>query len=436
MKRLVLTSLLAAAVLLPASAQKQWTLGECIDYALEHNISVQQSALEKSQREVELDNARASRIPTISASGSQNFSFGRGLTADNTYANTNTTTTSFSLGAGVPVFKGMKINNTVAMRKLNLEAAEENLEKIKDDIRVSVAKAYVTVLYDQEIAAVAAQQVKIDSLQVHRLTEMAANGKASQAEVAQQKAALGQSRLSAVQANNNLSLAVLDLTQILELPSPEGFAVAKMDGDAQGVLPRPDEVFAQAVGIKPVVTVEQTKLDAAERNIKIAKADFFPTLSLNGGIGTNYYTSSGYSSKTFFEQLGNNFSQYVGLSLNIPILNGFAARNGVKSAKISYDNQRLQLDNAKKKLYKEIQQAYYNALAAESKFAKSEAAVESARESFSLTEAKYESGKATATEFEQAKNKLVSAQSDLAQARYEHIYMRKILDFYRGIELR
>jgi len=426
-----------AASLLPAAAQKQWSLSECIDYALEHNITVKQSALEVGQREIDLDNAKSSRLPGVSASGSQNFSFGRGLTADNTYANTNTTNTSLSIGASVPLFNGLKISNGIELSKVNLKAATADLEKIREDIKMAVAQAYVQILYDMEIAEVAAEQVRIDSLQVHRLEEMASIGKASTAEVAAQKASLGQSQLTAVQADNNLSLAVLDLTQLLELPSPEGFTVVKPgDGMLSIPLMTPDDIYAEAVGIKPVIRAEETRLEAADRNIKLAKGDYLPSLSLSGGLGTNYYTSSGYTSAKFFEQLGNNFSQYIGLSLNIPIFSRFSVRNGVKSAKITYDTQKLQLDNAKKSLYKDIQQAYYNALASDGKYNKSLSAVESAREAFSLTEAKYENGKANITEFDQSKTKYMSALSDLAQARYEYMYLRKILDFYRGVDLK
>lgn len=437
MKKTVLTALLATAALLPAAAQKQWTLGECIDYAVENNISIKQSVLEVRQREVDLESARGSRLPVISASGSENFSFGRGLTSENTYVNTNTTSTSLSLGLSMPLFRGLKLSNTVEARKLNLEAAEANLEKMKDDIRLAVAKAYVTILYNTEIAEVAASQVRIDSLQVYRLETMADVGKASAAEVAQQKASLAQSRLAAVQADNNLSLSVLDLVQLLELPSPKGFTVAKLDADdILSPLKYPEAIYSEAIMIKPAVKAEKTLLDMAQRNIRIARADFFPSLSLSGGIGSNYYTSNGRESARFFEQLGTNFSQYVGLSLNIPIFSGLSVRSGVKSAKISYEAQKLRLDNTCKQLYKEIQQAYYNALASGSKYEKSLSAVESAREAFTLVEAKYEEGKADITLFDQAKNNYMSALSDLAQARYENFYMRKILDFYSGIEMK
>ena len=153
------------------------------------------------------------------------------------------------------------------------------------------------------------------------------------------------------------------------------------------------------------------------------------------GIGTASASSSGYPSKTFFEQLGNNFSQYVGLSLNVPIFSRMANRNQVKTARISYDNQQLQLETAKKQLYKEIQQAWYNALAAQSKFESGTQAAAAAGESFALTQAKYENGKASITEFNESKTQYLKACSDLAQARYEYLYQTRLLDFYRGRNL-
>ncbi|MBR5100084.1 MAG: TolC family protein, partial [Bacteroidales bacterium] len=242
MKKLVITLIWMASVIpgltgnlaaaQPASAGTPWTLQECIGYALDHNLSVQQSALQVQQREIDLNTARANRLPGVSAGASQNFSFGRGLTADNTYANTNTTNTSLSLGADMTLFNGLRNYNNILLGQLNLEAATADLEKARDDIRVAVAQAYVQILYNREIAEVAARQVEIDAQQVDRLEALQANGKATAADVAAQRATLAQSRLSAVQAENNVRLARLDLAQLLELPSPEGFDVVVPGEDA------------------------------------------------------------------------------------------------------------------------------------------------------------------------------------------------------------
>ena len=417
--------------------QRAWTLADCIRYALESNISLQQSEITVEQRDIALNTAQGRRLPGVQASSSQNFSFGRGLTADNTYANTNTTSTSFSLGGEIPIFQGGQINNNIAMSKLDLQAATADLEKARDDISVAVAQAYVQILYDQEILDVALNQVSIDSLQVARLREMERQGKASFAEVSAQEASLAQSRLSATQARGNLQLAVLELTQLLELPSPEGFSVARPDPAAlkAGLLMNPEQIYAEAVGTKAKVRAEELRLDYADMGIKQAKAGFLPSLSLSGGVGTNFYTSSGFPHANFQDQIKNNFSQYIGLSLSIPIFSRFSTRNDVRTAQLNRRNQELQLESVKKSLYKEIQQAYYNAVNSQKKLESSEAAARSAEDAFALMSAKYESGKANITEFNESKNRYLEASSNFLQARYEYLYQSKILDFYRGVEL-
>lgn len=434
MRRILLVAAALACQLGVRAQEGPWDLTRCIDYALEHNISVRQGAIGVTQKEIALNTAENSRLPSVSGSAGQNFSFGRGLTADNTYANTNTTNTSFSIGANMPVFNGFQIKHNIEQSRLNLAAATADLNKARDDIRVAVAQSYVQILYNLEILDVARSQVSIDSLQVVRLSEMAASGKASRAEVSAQEATLAQSGVSVIQAQNNLALAVLDLTQLLELSSPEGFMVERPSPDAllPGLLMEPDRIYEQAVQVKPSVKAEELRLDSAAKGIDLARSSFLPSLSLSGGVGTNFYTSSGYQSSGFWTQLSNNFSQYVGLSLNVPIFTGFSSRNQLRTARLSLDSQQLQLDNARKALYKEIQQAYYNAVGAQSKYVGSGAAAQSARDAFDLVRAKYENGKASVTEFNESKGRLVSAESDLVQARYEYLYMSSLLDFYRG----
>ena len=157
-----------------------------------------------------------------------------------------------------------------------------------------------------------------------------------------------------------------------------------------------------------------------------------PTLSFSAGLGTNYYTTSGFKADGFGTQLKNNFSQYLGFNLNIPIFNRFQTRNSIRSAKIDRENQLLALDNTKKTLYKEIQQAWYNAIAANEKLRSSAQARQASADAFRLVQAKYEAGKATITEFNEAKNNYLKTESDLTQARYEYLYQQALLQFYRG----
>lgn len=424
---------------LAASAQQSggWTLRQCIDYALENNVTVKQQDVTRRQNEVQLSTAKNSRLPDLNASASQNWSFGRGLTSENTYSNRNTSSTSLSLGTTVPLFTGFRIPRTIELNKLNLEAATADLGKARDDISVQVAQAYVQILYNIELRDVAQRQIDIDSMQVERLREMYRTGKASGVEVAQQEATLAQSRLTLTQADNDYRISLLTLAQLLELPSPEGFTIVRPDiaaltVDEAAALPLPDEIFQEAIAFKPEVKAETLRLKSTEMSIKIAQSALWPTLSLSAGLGSNYYKTNGFDTESFGRQMRNNFSQYIGLSLNIPIFNRFETRNSIRSARLDRESQQLRLDDVKKTLYKEIQQAYYNAVAARAQYASSTEATASNKAAFDLMSAKYEYGKANITEFNESKNNWLKAESDLARAKYEYMYDTSLLDFYRG----
>lgn len=440
MKAIITTLMLMAAISAGAQTGHAWSLRECIDYALKHNITVKQQDVTKQQREIDISTAKNSRLPDVSATASQNWSFGRGLTSENTYSNQNTSSTSFSLGTSVPLFTGFKIPATIELNRLNLHAATADMEKARNDVSVQVAQAYVEILYALELCDVARRQISIDSMHVVRLSEMYSNGKASGVEVAQQRATLAQSRLTLTQADNDYRLTLLALTQLMELPSPEGFAIIRPDADGitpsdGAVPPSPDEIYQEAMAFKPEIKAELYRLKGTETNIKIAKSALWPTLSLTAGIGSNYYKTSGFSSESFGRQLHNNFSQYVGFNLSVPIFNRMATRNSIRSARLEQQTQQLQLDNAKKALYKEIQQAYYNTVAARAKYESSVEASRSNKAAFDLMSAKYEYGKASITEFNEAKNNWLKAESDLVRAKYEYMYDTALIDFYRGKNL-
>lgn len=441
MRKTAIFALFAAISSQPAAAQKQWSLRECCDYAVSHNINLQQQENQRRQSELQLSTARNSRLPDLSGSVGQNFSFGRGLTSENTYSNTNTSSTSFSLGTSVPLFTGFQIPNQIKLSELNLEAATQDLEKARNDIRMQVAQAYVQILYNQEISDVAHRQISIDSMQVVRLKALVDNGRASGAQLSQQQATLAQSRLTATQADNNLQLAILTLTQLLELPTADGFAVVRPDGQngmrgplfsGGAAVPSPEAIYAEALGVKPEIAAQQLRLRATDHSIKLAQAGYLPTLSLSGGLGSNYYTTSGFPADAFGTQLKNNFSQYIGLNLNVPIFNRFQTRNNIRNARIEQQNQQLALENTKKNLYKEIQQACLNTTAAQAKYESSIVAAKSSQDAFTLMQAKYENGKANITEFNEAKNNYLRAESDLVQARYELLYQQALIQFYRG----
>jgi len=436
-------TLLTLAFLVPMTLSAQdlrhpWTLVECLDWALEHNLTVKQSELSLRQKEIQMNTAENSWLPQASGSVNESISFGRGLTADNTYTSANTTSTSFSIGASMSLFDGLATPNNIALARLNLEAATADLERARDDIRVAVAKAYVQVLYDYEIVDVARKQIELDDAQVSRLEALAATGKAAQAEVSQQKASRAQSGVTLVQAENNLRLALLDLGQLLEFSSVEGFSVERPEVQIdQILLDMPERIYADAVETRPAVLAEQIRLKGTEKSLKIAQAAQYPSLSLSGGVGSNYYTNSKatYPQDKLWDQLSHNFSPYIGLSLNIPIFTRFQTRNNIRTARLNQELQQIQLDKTRQSLYKEIQQAWSNAVAAEAKYRSSSEAATAAEDAFRLVQAKYENGKATITEFNESRNQLLKTQSDRVQATYEYLFQSKLLDFYRGSAL-
>ena len=408
-----------------------WTLQECMDWALEHNLTVATQTITRERTAVEKNTAEWSWVPDASGSVSQNWNFGRGLGGDNTYEYGNSANTGFTLSSSMPLFDGLATPRRIQLARLNLEAATQDLEKARDDIRVSVAKAYVQVLYNYEIEGVARRQLRIDSLQVARLQGMFDNGKASAADLAQQKASQASSHLTWVQAENNVRSALLDLAQLLDLHVWEGFHIERPQVELEQVLlSSPDDIFADAVQIRPAIRAEELRLEGTYRSIQIAHAQHLPSLTLSAGLGANYYSTNTVTS--FFDQLSNNFSQYVGLRLNVPLFTRFSARNQLRTARLNRVNQEIQLQRVKNNLYKEIVQAWNGAVAAQAKWESAREAQVAAEAAFELQEAKYENGKATFTEFNEARNRLVKAYSDAAQATYEYLFQTHLVEFYRG----
>lgn len=439
-KTILLSAIMALGI--QANAQQNWSLRQCIDYATAHNVTILQAENKVMQSEVEANTAKWARLPNLNASGSQSFNWGRTQTAvkdadtgdyNTKYVNTSSRGTNMSLTSSVPLFTGFQIPSQYNLSKLNLKASMADLQKAKEDLAINIASAYLQALFNKELHQVAQGQVALSQEQYSRIEALEHIGKASVAELAEAKARVAQDELNVVQTFNNYRLSILDLTQLIELETPEGFEVADPDEAFHlNPLTPPDEVYANAVLNKPAIQAALARLEGSKQSIKIAQSALYPSLNLNGSIGTNYYSTL---NRTFSQQLGDNFSRYVGLSLSIPIFNRFATRNRIRTAKLQRDDYALKLESTKKTLYKEIQQAWYNASAAESKYASSATAAEASKASFELTSKKYENGTATAVAYNEAKQNLMKAQSDELQAKYEYIFRSKILDFYKGIEI-
>lgn len=428
-------SLLLAAAVSPVHAQ-QWTLRQCIEHAIEHNISVRQQQISVENSKVQLSTARNQRLPSLNAGAGQNFSFGRGITADNTYTNRSTSSTSVNLSTDVPLWDGGQMEANLRQSKLNLQASLADLEKAREDIALQVTSTYLNVLYQRELLDVQQQQEALSKEQTARLRSLFRNGKKAESDVAQAEATEASDHLATVRQQSQLDLALLDLSQLLELPTPAGFDIVNPgeDPSAQSLMAA-EAVYAEAAAIRPEIEAERIRLDAARENIKIARSRYFPQISLSAGMGTNYYKTSGLRADNFSNQFSNNFSQNIGVNLSIPIFNRFTTRNSVRQARLQASNQELNLEKASKTLYKEIQQAYHNAVEANTQYAAAQTAQSAAATSLHLMQTKFENGKATATEYEEARTRHLRTISEALQAKYTALFRAKILNFYRGQSL-
>lgn len=436
MKTVFLTAALwaAAGAVQAQPADAPWTLEECIRHAQQHNIEVQQRALTVEQRGVELSTARFSRLPDLNAAVGYNASFGRGTSADNVRRNETLQTGSLDISASMPLFEGLRINRQIKGGKLDLAAAVQDLERVREDVAVNVMTLYLEVLYNKELVGVAERQLALSSQQAARSGELVTAGKQPESALYESRALEANDFLALTEARNGLNLALLNLSQALNRESAAGFDITtpRLDSVALASLRRlgsADAVYDAAAENRPRIRSERLRLESTENAVRIARSALYPTLSLRGGFGTGVYSTL---NMDFWPQFDKNRNEFVGLSLGIPIFNRRATRNNIRTAKISVRNQQLALLNAEQTLRKEIEQAWVNADAAYAKYCAAEKALTSARVAFDYEQRKAEAGRSTLYDFNDAKTRMQKAESELAQARYEFVFRQKILDYYRG----
>ena len=435
---------------------KQWSLEECIRYAIEHNIELKQREQDQESRKVELNTSKFSWLPDLNANIGQNFDFGRSPSKSGVIVDQNSANTSASVSLSMPIFDGLRIPNDIAARKLDLKAAVETLNKAKEDLSINVASYYLQVLYNKEVQKIAELQVALSNEQVVKTEALVKNGKVPLSQLYDMKAQLAKDEVSLTEARNNVKLALLDLTQSLELERDgENFDIVVPEiEDAveqyMGSILPPDNVYDHAVAFKPQIKEQEFLLESQKKMLKVARAGYYPKLNFGASYSNGYYHYSGdgeYTNLPFGDQLKNNVPELrwidsdqlknngrktIGFSLSIPLFNRFQVRNSVRSARINIRNRELMMENTKKVLYKEIQQAYYNATAAQEKYTASDKSVLASKEAFSYAEDRYAAGKSTVFEYSEAKTKYAQSLSEQAQAKYDFIFRTKILDFYNG----
>lgn len=438
MKRSFLIFVLVCICLFTSHAQKKWTLEECIDYAISQNILVKQIELQKQNAEVTLSNSQMSRLPNLNASAGQNWNFGRTQIVSGLYENHSQSTNNLSVSSSVLLFTGFQTANQIRKSKLDLNVTIFNLERAKEDLSLNIMSLFLQILFNKEILKIREKQIHFIEMQLEQTRNLVNAGKVPHSQILDIEAQISDDNVSLLEAKNSLALALLDLAQTMELENPMDFEIymPELPDIENEFIESPITVFNYAVNTKPSVKSNEFRVMSAGKSIKIAKANYSPSLALNLSYSNNYFYS--YNSEnniSFKDQIKNNAGKYIGLVLNIPLFNRFSVRNQVKNAKINFNNEQLILEDTKKQLYKEIQTAYVNATYAKEKYLASDKAISAVSESFEHAQKRYEVGKSTVLEFNEARNKLITSQSEKIRAKYDYIFRKKILDFYHGIPI-
>lgn len=424
----------------PLIAQKVWSLEECIQYAIDHNIQIKQQTVQTRVQKNTLDQSKLSLLPSVSGQASQDYSFGRALD-QTTYDFYNRTLKSnyFSLGGRTDIFTGLQNLNTIQRNKYELLAGEQDLQRIRDNVSLSVALDYLQILLNKELVTATQSQLNTTLEQIAKTRKMVDAGSVAMGNLLQIEAQAAQEEVTLVNMQNQLEISYLNLTQLLELETPAGFEIIVPDirvGETADISGNIDEIFNVAVQSRPEILGSQLRLTASEYALKVAKGARSPSISMSHNFGTRYsHIEDLPGQQSFDDQLKNNKSFGLGFSMNIPILNGWQVNKNILNSKLAVENSQYTLEGTRKDLYKNIQQAYADAVAALKKYNASSKAVTSSEESFRYTEQKFNVGMITPVDYNAAKTQLLSSQSEMSQAKYEYIFKTKVLDFYKGLPL-
>ena len=413
------------------SQEKKWTLSECIDYAVTHNIEVKQSDNQIQNLKVEKNTLRNSFLPNLNAGASQNFTFGRSLNQNNTYEDSNIQNSSFSVTTEIPIFAGFKRTASIAQNRFDLLAAEANRELIENNLSLNVAGAYFQILLNKEIYRIALEQIQLTKEQEACTQLLIENGKAAESQLYDVRAQLADDELTATEAKNSLRLAFLELAQLMELKGHERFDIDSLGREISVPdMLSPVNIYQYAVTCMPQIRQAYYTLQSKTKGIRIAKSGYYPTLSFAAGINTNYYDNGSGLGETFRRQLNNNMQKSLCFTISIPLFDRFSTRNQVRTARIDEDNARLSLENEKKQLYKNIEQAYTDAISAFEKYRSTTKAVAANQEAHRYAMEKYAAGKSTVFEYNEVKMKLANALSQQSQAKYTYLLKDRVLTFY------
>lgn len=431
----------AIAIALSASAQRKWTLTECIDYALQNNITLQQAKLQKQSATEERKQAKAALLPSLSASTSQSFGYRPWLengvaTVTNGTVNSKVNKTyyngSYGINAQWTVWNGNQNRNQVKLGEVSEQQAELQTETTANNIQERIAQLYVQILYMNEAVEVNKKSLETSKRNEQRGKEMVEVGKMAKADLAQLTAQRAADEYTIVEAESNIANYKLQLKQLLELTGDEAFDIEMLTaGDEQALaeIPALSTVYETALGGRPEIKNAQLGLKQSDIQMNIAKAGAMPTISINGGVGTS---TASMSSQNWDKQIKTNFDASVGASVSVPLFDNRKTKTAVNKARIQREQAQLELLDQQKQLYATIEGYWLDAETNQQKFKTALTTVESEQASYDLLEEQFRLGLKNIVELMTGKDRLLSSQQNKLQAKYTTILNRQLLRFYQG----
>lgn len=411
-----------------------WTLQKCIEHAFSQNIQIRKSEISNQRFEVYAEQAKASRLPSVNASVSQNFNWSKSTTTGSS-GFTGTNGSSYSMNSGITIYNASRINNQIKQADLEIEGGKYSLETTKESISLSILNAYLQVLYAEEQVKNSQKQIESTTGQLNLAGERLALQSISVSDYAQVKSQLASEKLTLANSESQLSIAKITLMQLMELPVQNNFNVSHPDLQAelnQSRVPDVKTVYETALAIKPQVKNAEINKKIAGFDEKIAKASYFPVLSASAGMSSSY---SSLGTDPYFNQVNNGLRPAAGLSLSIPIYQKKQVKTSVSIAKLGYQDAELNETDTKNQLRKSIEQACLDVSSAQIKYEASIENYKATQEASALSDEKFKQGIINSVDYMVSKTNLIVAESELLQSKYNLIFSYKTLDFYMGIPL-
>ncbi|MBK0370270.1 TolC family protein [Flavobacterium agrisoli] len=428
---------------------KQWTLEECVKYAIDHNISIKLSDLDTQSAEINKKDAFGNFLPSVNANASHSWNVGLNVNPVTNIAATSTTQySSMGAGVGVDIYKGLQNQNTMRKQKLALIASQYQLTKMQEDVALNVANAFLQVLFNKQNLKVQQEQLAINQKQYERSDEMVKAGSIPRGDLLDVKATVATSQQNVINAENTLLISKLSLAQLLQLKEFANFDVVDENTlqDENNILEKtPMDVYARAKETRTELKIAQTNLEIAEKNVKIARGAFQPTLQGFYNINTRISYADQISIENgtvvsspappFWNQFADNKGQAFGFQLSIPVLNGFSVRNNVERTKVDLERSKIDLEQKELDLQRNVYTAFTDAKGALKAHESAIVALEARQEAFNYATEKYEVGLMNSFDFNQAQTLFTNAQSEVLRTKYDYIFKIKILEFYFGIPI-